>query len=265
MAETYGNLYSNGPGAVGPGTHVVRSLTNPQRDKGVVTRMHVNSSGIQTSQLASLYSLSTPSFPGTVIPLDYTYVKQLSNTVALVVSYYGSSRGSNGFRRVMSRTPSGYRGVEEYPRDAQATNSRIDRDYVKDQQRTENGQKRLTPRIRYIPSVVIRWSSVVYMDIRPSDNLDMAAKYNSNQYTIDGYVHAPGTLRFDGTRVFHDKYGGIDRWTLQHTATYDYLGWQNERAEREDNQDDNGEDIWLYKGNTRLYQPYDLVQFRNLP
>jgi len=218
MANTKNNLYSVGPGSIGPGTSVVRSVLSPQRESGVITRMHQDENGISVNALASLYTLSDPVFPGTAITLDYTRVKQLSDTLALVVSYYGQGSSASGFRRVMSRSPSGYRQVPFWDVTDDYT-SEVN-NYVGD---PKNGQ--LRPKYWLtLPTVSVRWSSVVYSDSRPSDNAGLIGNVNSNSYTIDGYSHAAETLKFGGTRITHDKYGGYDRWTLSHSATYDPRG-----------------------------------------
>ena len=67
MASTKNNLYSVGPGSIGPGSSVVRSVLSPQRESGVITRMHQDENGISVNALASLYSLSDSVFPGTAI------------------------------------------------------------------------------------------------------------------------------------------------------------------------------------------------------
>ena len=215
MASTFNCLYSTGPNAVGPGTWVAQSLFNPRKNRGVITRMYQDTNGIAPTALSGLYTLSDSFFPGTSIPLNYTYVKQLDNINALVISNYGSSSGSNGYRRVMTRTPSGYRQVPFWNVSSAYTEQR--KNYVGDP-----SNQQLRPEYTLtIPTKVIRWSSVVYSDSRPNDNTSLVGKVNSNSYTIDGYSHATETLLFEGTQIAHDKWGGSDRWTIYHSVTHD--------------------------------------------
>lgn len=215
MASTKNYLYSVGPGSIGPGTHITQSLFDPQRNNGVITRMHEDNNGITPSSLASLYTLSEPAFPGTAVLLDRTYVRQISNNLAAVVSYYGSDSSGSGFKTVMTRTPGAYRQEPYWKVSESYTEAKGN--YIGPLDRA-----RLRPqRILTIPMMTIRWSSTVFMDSRPNDNQGLIGKVNSNGYSIDGYSHAAETLRFEGTSVRHDKHGGYDRWTLSHTATYD--------------------------------------------
>lgn len=218
MASTKNNLYSVGPGSIGPGTSVVRSVLSPQRESGVVTRMYQDENGISVNALSSLYGLSESVFPGTSIALDYTRIKQLSDTLALVVSYYGKGSSASGFRNVMTRSPSGYRQVPYWD---------VTDDYTMEVNNYVGSPKNGQLRPKYwltLPLVTVRWSSTVYSDSRPNDNAGLIGKVNGNTYTIDGYTHAPETLKFGGTLVRHDKYGGYDRWTLSHSASYDPRG-----------------------------------------
>lgn len=261
MVERFDCLYSTGKGAVGPGTWVSQSIFNPKKNRGAVTRMYKDTNGIQATALASLYTLSDAAFPGTAIPLNYTYVKQLSDTLALVVSHYGSSSGSNGFKRVMSREPNGYRSIPTWPRTSGAL-----ADYSEKKSNYQNGRLAPTKTI-YAPLKVIRWSSLVYSDNRPSDNASLQGKYNVNTYYIDGYEHAPYTLKFGGTYIAHDKWGAYDRWTLRHAVTYDPLyKWRYDFVEPETEDkpipkkfvrpDDNG---------LTIYDDNELAVFPNLP
>jgi len=218
MANTKNNLYSVGPGSIGPGTSVVRSVLNPRRESGVITRMHQDENGLSVSAIASLSTLSDPVFPGTAIPLDYTRIKQLSDTLALVVSYYGQGSSASGFRNVMTRSPSGYRQVPYWD---------VTDDYTSQVSNYVGNPKNGQLRPKYwltLPLVTVRWSSTVFMDSRPNDNAGLIGNVNSNTYNIDGYSHAPETLKFGGTLIRHDKYSGYDRWTLSHSATYDPRG-----------------------------------------
>ena len=221
MASTKNHLYSVGPGSIGPGTSVVRSVLSPQRESGVVTRMYQDENGISVSALASLYGLSESVFPGTSIALDYTRVKQLSDTLALVVSYYGKSSSSSGFRTVMTRTSGGYRQEPYW---------KVGGDYTsnKDNYQDSNPNKSLKPNhIITIPLVSVRWSDVVYSDSRPSVDDGLVGKINSSTVTIDGYSYAGETLKYGGAAIRHDKYGGYDRWTINHTATADpFYKWK---------------------------------------
>jgi len=217
MADVFDNLYCVGPGAIGPGTNVTRSILDPDRNRGTITKMYRNDSGITPAQLAGLYTLSAGSFPGTSILLDSTFIRQISDKLALVVSRYGSSGGTN-FKTVMTRSPSGYRQLPYW--DAKADYTSKVNNYVGD---PKNGQ--LRPKYWLtLPQVVVRWSSTVFSDTRPSDNAGLIGKVNSNAYSIDGYSHAKETLKFGGSSIRHDKYGGYDRWTISHSATYDPRG-----------------------------------------
>lgn len=219
MAETFDGLFSVGPGSLGPGTHVVYSATNPSRNSGVVTRIRYDETGLTTSDLAGLYTLSDANFPGTsgatAIPLDYTFVKHISNTHALVVSHYGQGNSSSGFRTVMTRTPGGMRNQPFWDATNAYTRARENYDGPLD-------KKRLRPKyILDIPLITVQWSDVVYQDTQPTDFASLIGKVNSASATIDGYTHAAKTLRYEGTQIRHDKNGGYDRWTIGHTATYD--------------------------------------------
>lgn len=229
MASTKNNLYSIGPGSIGPGTSVVRSVLSPQRESGVITRMHQDENGISANTLADLYTLSESTFPGTAITLDYTRIKQLSNTLALVVSYYGQGSSASGFRTVMTRTPGGYRDIPSWPKsDADLT------EYSGKSYNYNNNTLRPEFNIR-APLTTIQWSNTVYSDLRPGDNSNLVGKVNSNSYTIDGYSHAVNSLRFEGTQIQHDKYGGYDRWTLRHTVSYDpYYLWRSDYVRPQD-------------------------------
>lgn len=263
MAETFNNLYSVGPGSIGPGTHVTQSLFDPQQNRGTITRMYKDDNGISVGQLASLYTLSDPVFPGTAILLRDTFVRQISDKLALVVSRYGSSSGGSGFKTVMTRTPSGFRTADYYS---------VKEAYTKD---SSNYVNLVTGRLRpertlSFPIMTIRWSSIVYQDSRPNDNASLIGKINSNNYSIDGYFHAAQSLKFGGTRVRHDKWGGYDRWTLNHTAYWDRLGlWRTGGVIRGDKRDD-GSGTWEFTlanngDGIATYGPDDLVSFPNLP
>jgi len=215
MADRYDNLYSVGPGAMGPGTHITQSLLDPQTNRGTITRMYEDANGIDVSTLASLYTLSDAEFPGTSVRLDSTYVRQISDTLALVVSRYGSSRGGTNFRTVMTRTPGGYRDYPVY--DVSDAYTKVPSNYSRLGEFAE-----LKPASRgSVDTMVISWSTVVYQGFKPNDNYNLIGKVNASKYTIWGYDHAAETLRFAGTRIRYDKYGGYDRWTLHHTVTYD--------------------------------------------
>jgi len=215
MAELFNNLYSVGPNSIGSGTYVVTSLLNPQKNRGVITRMYKDTNGISVNALASLANLSDLTFPGTTIVLNYTQIRRISCDLALIVSSYGSSSSADGFRRVMSRVPSGYRQIPFWDVTEAYTSKKGN--YIGD---VSLGN--LRPKyLRTIPTMTIRWSSVVYSDSRPSDNQNLVGKVNSNTYLIDGYSHAAETLFFGGTQITHDKYGGYDRWTRAHVVTYD--------------------------------------------
>lgn len=255
MAKTYSNLYSVGPGAIGPGTYVVKSLFNPQKSRGVITRMHQDSGGISTSALSSLSSLSELYFPGTTIPLNYTNVRQLSNTLAMVVSSYGNSNGANGFKRVMSRSPTGSRRLRYFPT---TDGSEVATGTSLSGQVEETA--RPVPRYRTVPLMVIRWSNLVYGDARPADNFNLVGKYNTNNYYIDGYSHEPFSLRFEGTSVIHEKWGGIDRWILMHAATYDKYLWVDGVVKKD------GDGKWILTEKEKPYADSALrASFPNLP
>ncbi|MDB4261471.1 hypothetical protein N9878_01250 [bacterium] len=215
MATEHKNLYAVGPGSIGPGTTVTTSLSSPQKNSGVVTHMYEDPNGITASALLGLQTVSDDLFPGTSIVLDRTTVRQISNTLALIVSYYGKGSSANGFRTVMTRSPGGYR-QEPYWSVSSA--------YTKDSENYSGSgatRKLLPQRILTIPLVTVQWSSVVYSDSRPSDNQWLVGRVNNGPYTIDEYEHATGTLKFEGTQIRHDKNGGYTRWTRAHTATYD--------------------------------------------
>lgn len=215
MPSTKNYLYSVGPGSIGPGTSITESLFDPSQNRGVITRMHQDDNGISVSDLAALKSLSEAVFPGTATVLNRTYARLLSDNLAVVVSYYGQSSSASGFRTVLTRSPSGYR--QEPFWDVTDDYTSKPANYIGD---PVNGQ--LRPKaILTIPLIVVRWSDVVYSDTRPSDNAGLIGKVNSASKTIDGYPHAAETLKFGGTQIRHDKYGGYDRWTVHNVATYD--------------------------------------------
>lgn len=241
MAETYSELYSVGPGSVGPGTSVVRSETNPQKNRGVITYVYKNDAGISTAALSGLSSLPYSEYPGTSIPLSHTTVKLVSDKLALIVATYGQSSG-NGFKTVMTRKPIGFRDIPAWPRDATKLSEWASKSY------NYTGRRLNPERIERAPLISISWSTVVYSDQAPADNKNLIGKVNSNAYTIDQYYHAPNTLRFDGTYVRHDKYGGYDRWTRTHTATYDpYWYWRVDDVKLSDeplSQNHNGKEVY---------------------
>ncbi len=264
MASTKNYLYSVGPGSVGPGTHITRSLLNPQRNRGVITRMHQNESGITPAALASLYTLSESAFPGTSILLDSTFVRQLSDTVAVIVSRYGSGGTGSGFKTVMTRTPGGSRQADYY---------NVSDEYTSDTANYIGPPEKgvLKPeRVLTFPLITVSWSTVVFQDSRPSDNKGLVFKHNSNAYTIDGYSHAKQSLRFGGTRIRHDKYGAYDRWLVHHTAYYDPRGLWRTGAVVKGEQRDDGSGTYAFTlangGNgIDTFAPEDLVSFPNLP
>jgi len=260
MAEIFDNLYCVGPGSIGPGTNVTRSILDPQRNRGTITKMYRNDSGITTAQLAGLYTLSASTYPGTSIALDSTYIRQLSDKLALVVARYGSSSGTS-FKTVMTRTPGGYHQAdfysvkEEYTKDAS--------NYIGD---LDKGRLRPEKVISF-PVTTISWSSTVFSDTRPSDNSGLVGLLNSNQYSIDGYSHASRTLKFGGTRIRHDKWGGYDRWTLNHTAYHEPRGkWRNGGVVRGDQRGD-GTRTWEFElaNNGDGIDIYDATNWPNLP
>lgn len=233
MAKTYDYLYSTGPNSVGSGTWVIQSIDNPKKNRGLITRIREEPNGISPSQLAGLYQISDDYFPGTAIPLNYTQVKQLSDTLALVVSHYGSSSGKNGFKRMLSRQPNGYRSIPSWPADSADL-----KDYSLEGKHHYTNGKLDPDRTIYAPLKVIRWSDTVFQDIKPADNETLQGKYNSNTYYIRGYKHDPYTLRFEGTSIVYDKWGGYDRWTIQHAATYDPLyKWRIDEVKPDDPKD----------------------------
>jgi len=218
MAETdYKCLYSIGPGSVGPGTSVRFSALDPDRNSGVLTTMHRNSSGLVPADLAALYQKSPTIFPGTSITLRDTTVRQMTDQLALIVSRYGGTGGGVNFKTVMTRTPGGYRQEPYW---------QVGDNYTKNPEKYSGSgvtRKLLPERILTIPLVTVRWSSIVYSGSRPSDNQSAIGKVNSGSKTIDGYTHADSTLKFEGTQIRHDKHGGYDRWTITHSASYDPL------------------------------------------
>ena len=259
MASTYNNLYSVGPGSLGPGTHVTQSLLDPQNNRGTITRIYEDATGIDVSQLASLYTLSDSVYPGTSILLDSTYVRQISDTLALVISRYGGNSGTN-FKTVMTRTPGAYRQTPFY--DVTEAYDSDPGNYIGPLNKGVLRPKAITT----IDMMVISWSSIVYSDFRPNDNYNLIGKVNSNSYTIDGYGHAAETLKFGGTRIRHDKYGGYDRWTLSHTATYDPLyKHRDSEIDKPAKPRDNGTWDFTLSNNGNGVQNNQLVAFPNLP
>lgn len=256
MASTYNNLYSVGPGSLGPGTHVTQSLLDPQNNRGTITRIYEDATGIDVSQLASLYTLSDSVYPGTSILLDSTYVRQISDTLALVISRYGGNSGTN-FKTVMTRTPGAYRQTPFYD---------ISEGYTKEKANYNGPLNKadLKPRGNVtVDMMVVSWSSIVYSDFRPNDNYNLIGKVNSNSYTIDGYSHAAETLKFGGTRIRHDKYGGYDRWTLSHTVTYDPLYKHKDDQLVKGAKRDDG--TWNFTLANNGVQNNQLAAFPNLP
>lgn len=235
MAETdYKCLYSVGPGSVGPGTSVRFSALDPDRNSGVLTMMHHNSSGLVPNDLAALYQKSPTVFPGTSIALRDTTVRQMTDQLALIVSRYGKSSGAGGFRTVQTRATGGYR---------QELYWKAGDDYTKNKDHYQNRdpEKPLKPHHTIsIPLINITWSDVVYSTPRPIINPSLVGKVNSAQTVIDGYTHAKNSLKYGGAYIRHDKNGGYDRWTIRHTATYDpyYLWRTSEPPVRKEKRDD---------------------------
>lgn len=252
MAERFDNLYSVGPGSVGPGTHVTQSRLDPERNRGTVTRMYKNDAGISVEQLANLYTLSTPTFPNTSIILDSTYVRQLSNTLALVVSRYGRNSRGGGFRTVFQMSPNGARSRRFY---------NLRGDYLSDPNNKDDNGK---PKPIFFPQglTTIKWSSVVYQDIRPARRDYLIGRFNVNSYRIDGYSHAPGTLRYDGQWITHQKWGGYDRWVIQHSVTHDPTGWNNDNIRLITTETSSR---WEFADETPEYDSRLLVRFPNMP
>lgn len=255
MAETYSNLYSIGPGAVGQGTYVVKSLTNPSRSRGVLTALYKNDSGVTPSGLSVLESQMPRNYPGTTIPLNYTFARLLSDKLALLVGNYGTNGGSaNGFREVFDMGPNGSRTRTTYNLTPAFLGSKRGRDASGFPRAIHNPQ----------PLDVIRWSSVVYSDVRPVYYGQLKGKFNANNYRIDNYSFARGTLRFEGMWIKHQKYGGIDRWIRSYAATHDATGWTNDTLVA-------GPSVggvvptWRLGDPAPEYNPDDLVVFPNLP
>ena len=257
MANRYDNLYSVGPGAMGPGTHITQSQLDPQTNRGTITRIYEDTTGIDVSQLASLYTLSDSEFPGTSVRLDSTYVRQISDTLALVVSRYGSSNGGTNFRTVMTRTPGGYRDYPVYDVSEEYTK-------VKSNYAALGAFPILKPAsTRSYDTMVISWSNVVYQSGKPNDNFNLIGKVNANKYTIWGYEHAAETLKFAGTRIRYDKYGGYDRWTIHHTVSYDPLG-KHKTEGRPSPVEQRDDGTWSFAAG-KFAQYHDKVVFPNLP
>lgn len=263
MAETFNNLYSVGPGSLGPGTHVTKSVLDPQTNRGTITRIHKDDNGISTAQLAGLYTLSDNQFPGTSILLRSTYVRQITDKLALIVSRYGGSSGTN-FKTVMTRTPSGYRQAKHYSiKEAYTKNPA---NYVGHQ---SQGILRPDTTLTF-PLLAISWSNVVYQDIKPTDHNSLIGKINSNSYSIDGYGHAPQTLKFAGTRVRHEEWGGYSRYVLHRTAYYDPRGrWRTGGVNRKTKRTD-GTETWTFElanggDGIATYDESDLVNFPSMP
>lgn len=264
MDKTYHNMYSVGPGSIGEGTSVVKSLFNPRRDRGTITRMHYAENGIPINSLASLYTLSDAVFPGTNILLNYTFVRLLSPKLALIVSKYGTNRSSSGYKRVFSRSPSGYRSFPAWP-----SASGDFQDWQEDKSNWV-GQFGLRPsRTVNTPLINIRWSSVVFQDVKPNVNTDyLIGKINTNNYSIYGYSHAPYTLKFGGTYIVKDEWAAYDRWTITHTATYDPLYyWRVDHIQFDSNNSD-GTRTWSRPNNNGIpsYDPTNgVANFPSLP
>jgi len=250
MAETFDNLYCVGPGSIGPGTNVTRSILDPKRNRGTITKMYRNDSGITTDQLAGLYTLSASTYPGTTIALDSTYIRQISDKLALVVARYGSSSSSTGFRQVFDMAPNGQRSRRVY---------NLTPEYLaKPANRDESGK----PKPIIVPQgiVVIRWSNVVYQDVRPTSRNNLIGAYNLNPYNINGYSFGVGTLRFEGQRITHQKWGAYDRWILNYVVSHDPTGWYDQNIEY-----NAVSDTWTRTDDTFAGEPGLLVQFPNMP
>lgn len=247
--------------SIGGGLRVRVNANQPSRDSGVLTA-HVPANSIGTVNQNSIYTFARTAmpltFPGSVMLRQDVNATLRKGGDCIIVAYYGSGLpGAGGFQRVMSRTPAGYRDMLIYD---------LSDEYVQNYNNYSGGHPRkgvLQPKIRRVPLMTIRWSSLVYTDFRPTDNGDMFGKYNSNTYIVDGYVHAPRTLRFEGTQIIHEKYGGIDRWVRNHTAVFDAMKWENEQA-RKDPTDPAGK-TYTRLPNAKLYNDDDVTTFRNLP
>ena len=98
----------------------------------------------------------------------------------------------------------------------------------------------------------------------PDDNQGLIGYVNSNAYNIFGYSHAAGSLRFDGTSVVYEKYGGSDRFIIQHTVSYDpRYKWKIDKVEPGTSYDENAKTF----PHTRVggYIGYDIYNSTTFP
>lgn len=216
---------------VGAGVRVRVSTLSPRDNRGTITA-HICPGGstvVTKDNLASIAAASMPLiFPGTSMPREYVDAILLKGHGAILTARYNSGvAGSGGFRRVMSREISGYRTVKAYDLSNGQEYTKSPANYI------DYDNAVLRPTLINAPLIAVRWSDTNYADQGPGSNDSLVGKYNSNNYTIDTYPYAPEVLKFAGTEIVHEKYGGIDRWVQYHAAVADPLfRWRDDYVVR---------------------------------
>lgn len=207
---------------IGAGVQVVASTLSPNKQTGVITaKISANSStNVTRNNLYSIAQSAMPlEFPGSAIPRDRVRAQLGKAGSAILTAYYSSgSSGSGGFREVLQISPVGVRPRRVYNLTSEYLANPANRD--------DAGKPK--PIIIPQPIVAIRWSSVVYSDVRPTDFNYLAGQYNNNNYRIDGYFYGRGTLRFSGMWITHQKYAAYDRWIRQYAVAHDPSGWMDQ-------------------------------------
>lgn len=214
---------------IGAGVQVRVSVRNPRRDSARLTAFVAPGEG------PHITAANAPAFARAAFPQAYddmllrdTDARVLKGGGCLLVGNYSRSIDSagSGFVRTMERSPAGYRMMVAY---------NITPEYLANVDNYANGK--LKPILVPVPQTTVRWSSTFYSDIRPTDRSYMSGWINSNRYTIDGYAHEPRTLRYEAQWITHEKYGGIDRWTVQNVATFDPMRFEDEQVQPDPNDD----------------------------